>query len=919
MIASPPRPSSPMNHPLHFLLLFLLFLLLNIFIPTDGARAARPIPQVIESTAIEDGAAPPTPQVIESMAMADSAAVAMDDTGAALEGQALENRVIERPAIPGKAVERALGELYELLNDREIGEIPLEEILADGAPSLVERYGDARIRLRKRHAVDSLLAPPEVRLSVFIEKKDRLSAELWKIHFEPDGDGWRADRYESLLAARLGFRFSLREDEVYAFDRLTFERDGGVFQVEDGLLMPGFSEDRIGRVVLVGKGRFTFTPPDRVERHQMNKYARTTDAVYTTRFERIVLILSPGGYEQLVEGVELSRVRGGRAFDRAENLLKRVDRDYLMDMRPARERFSLGHSHPAFLQAEIDLADSDRWLVYTYSPYEWEAVSLVQKSGFPRNPEISPPVVWCRFGADQTGHPGKDEGIRGPLLSVDHYEVAGTLERNGKRMRVKATLDVTARADTLTAATFTLNPAFDLLRVDYADGRGALFTRQGAYRTIPFLHPVLRDSTTTLTLWYEGDVFRGGGGDFFGLLNNQQWLPVHSNEDLYTFDLELRYPEKLTVATTGAVVDGRVEGDTRVSRWQRLRPVSSLGVTFSENPARSVSVGGIELFFNVDKDRREVDSSTERIIRQIGPALDFFGGLFGPYPYGKLDIVQMPDDYEFGRALPSMLMLWGLYFQDAFSLDANLHAHMYTEVQHIFRGFLAHELAHQWWGGAVIPKTYRDAWLSEAMATYAADLYIEREIGGDGFREMLKRHADQARFADRHGAIDLGMRLGEHYQPIVYEKGAMVLHMLRRTIGDAHFMTVLSRFYRENAGKLVTTEDFESAVEAVTGREMDWFFDQWIRRTGYPIYRTYHATSREPARGYTVRGQLLQEQEGDVYQAVVPLVFELENGDRMTREIWNTKKRQTFEYTVPDEVKRIVIAPDFSVYFRHAQ
>lgn len=914
MIASLPRPSSRV-------LPALLFFLLSHVVHTacDSARGEPPPPEAIAGEAIANGAT-----IADGTGITDGAA---EDP--VLSRKAVEDRVIAGGVIDGRAIERALGELYGLLNDRDLDGNPLEEIREENAPSLADRYGDARIRLRKRHAVDSLLAHPEVRLSVFIEEEDRLSAELWKVHFAPDGNGWKAGRYESLLPARLGFRFSLREDEVYAFDRLTFEGPAGVFDIEDGLLMPGFSGDRIGRVVLVGAGRFTFTPPDRVERQQMNKYARTTDAAYTARFDRIVLILSPEGYARLVEGVVLARVRGGRAFDRAETLLKRVDRDYLMDMRPARQRFSLAHSHPAFLQAEIDLAESDRWLVYTYSPYESEAVSLVQKSGFPRNPHISPPVVWCRFGVDRTDATGKDENVRGPLLSVDHYAIAGTLEKNRKRMRLKTTLDITARADTLTAATFTLNPAFDLIRVEYADGRGALFTRQGTYRTIPFLQPVPRDSTTTLTLWYEGDVFRDGGGDFFGLLNNQQWLPVHANEDLYTFDLALRYPEKLAVATTGAAVDGYAEGDTRVSRWQRRRPVSSLGVTFSENRTRSVSVGEIELSFNVDEDRRKSDSSTARIIRHIGPALDFFGGIFGPYPYEKLDIVQMPNDYAFGRALPSMLMLWGLYFQDAFSLDANLHAHMYTEVQHIFRGFLAHELAHQWWGGAVIPKTYRDAWLSEAMATYAADLFIERAIGGDGFREMLKRHTDQALFADRHGAVDLGRRLREHYQAIVYEKGAIVLHMLRRTIGDEHFMAVLSRFYRDNAGKVVTTEDFEAAVESVAGREMDWFFDQWIRRTGYPVYRVYHAT-RESARGegaggegagkvFTVRGQLLQEQEGDAFQAIVPLVFELENGDRITREIWNTKKRQTFEYTVPDGVRRIVIAPDYSVYFKPAR
>ena len=923
MIAPLQRPSSLLS-----VALLLFFLFHFLFFSYETIRAEPPPPQAIDraGTAIAEG-----PE-LENIAPAGPPGLRGAAGPHGPPGPPPGPPGPPGPAVSGTAIEEALAELYGLLNDRNIDDNPLEKIREERAPSLAERYDEGRIRLRKRHAVDSLLTRPEVRLSVFIEEEDRLSAELWNVHFAPDGDGWKADRYESLLAARLGFRFSLREDEVYAFDRLTIKGPAGVFDIEDGLLMPGFSGDRIGRVVLLGAGRFTFTPPDRVERQQMNKYARTDDDVYTTRFNRIVLILSPEGYERLVEGVALSRAKGGRAFDRAEALLKRVDRDYLMNMQPARKRFSLAHTHPAFLQAEIDLAESDRWLVYTHSPYESEAVSLVQKSGFPRNPDISPPVVWCRFGTDradrtrqdQTDATGKDEKVRGTLLSLDHYGIAGTLEKNGKRMRLKTTLDITARADTLTAATFTLNPAFDVLRVEYADGRGALFTRQGTYRTIPFLQPVPRDSTTTLTLWYEGDVFRGGGADFFGLLTNQQWLPVHSDEDLYTFDLELRYPEKLAVATTGAVVDGYVEGDMRVSRWQRRQPVSSLGVTFSESDTRTVSAGGVEVSLNVDKDSRTADSSTARIIRHIGPALDFFGGLFGPYPYEKLDVVQMPDDYEFGRALPSMLMLWGLYFQDAFRLDANLHAHMYTEVQHIFRGFLAHELAHQWWGGTVIPKTYRDAWLSEGMATYAADLFIERETGGDGFREMLKRHTDQALFADRHGAVDLGRRLGEHYQAIVYEKGAMVLHMLRRTIGDERFMTVLSRFYRDNAGKVVTTEDFEAAVEAVVGREMDWFFDQWIRRTGYPVYRVYFTSSERvggegSGKVFTVRGQLLQEQEGDVFQAIVPLVFELENGDRITREIWNTKKRQTFEYTVPDEVKRIVVAPDHSVYFKPAR
>ncbi|MYK99435.1 MAG: hypothetical protein F4014_11705, partial [Gemmatimonadetes bacterium] len=253
MIASLPRSSSRL---FAAFLSGLLCVLFSIAFDATGAHAAAPYPQTDEGPA-----------------------------------------AVDRSVIPGPAIEAALAELYRQLNDRRIDENPLEEILAAGDPSLAERYSDARIRLRKRHALDSLLARPTVQLSVFFEEEERLSAELWDVHFERHGEGWKAERFEPLLTAHLGFRFSLREDEVYAFDHLTIERPAGVFEIADGLLMPGFSGDRIGRAVLIGAGRFTFTPSGRVERHQMNKYARTTDDTYTTRYARKHLILSPAGYE----------------------------------------------------------------------------------------------------------------------------------------------------------------------------------------------------------------------------------------------------------------------------------------------------------------------------------------------------------------------------------------------------------------------------------------------------------------------------------------------------------------------------------------------------------------------------------------------------------------------------------------------
>ena len=225
MIATPPRPISRL-----FLILQIFILPLVGYDAYDGASSEPALPQAVEGPAIQ-GPAAPLPS-----------------------GPATEDRAIDQPVIPGASIESALSRLYRLMDGREIDEVPLEEILAEGAPSLSERHVGTRIRLRDRYEVDSLLARPEIHLSVFMEGEEQLSSELWSVHFAQHGADWKAERFEPLLTAHLGYRFALREDEVYAFERLTIERPAGVMHLEDGLLMPGYSGDRVGRAVLVGTG-----------------------------------------------------------------------------------------------------------------------------------------------------------------------------------------------------------------------------------------------------------------------------------------------------------------------------------------------------------------------------------------------------------------------------------------------------------------------------------------------------------------------------------------------------------------------------------------------------------------------------------------------------------------------------------------
>ena len=154
--------------------------------------------------------------------------------------------------------------------------------------------------------------------------------------------------------------------------------------------------------------------------------------------------------------------------------------------------------------------------------------------------------------------------------------------------------------------------------------------------------------------------------------------------------------------------------------------------------------------------------------------------------------------------------------------------------------FLAHELAHQWWGQAVGWKNYHEQWLSEGFAQYFAALYAQKTRGDRTFSDMLRQFRRWTLDESDQGPVYLGYRLGllkndlRVFRAIVYNKGAGVLHMLRRLLGDQVFFDGLRRFYLERRHQKAGTDDFERAMEAASGRVLDRFFERWIYGSTVP-------------------------------------------------------------------------------------
>src|SRR5262249_34457699 len=156
-----------------------------------------------------------------------------------------------------------------------------------------------------------------------------------------------------------------------------------------------------------------------------------------------------------------------------------------------------------------------------------------------------------------------------------------------------------------------------------------------------------------------------------------------------------------------------------------------------------------------------------------------------------------------------------------------------------YESLVSHELAHQWFGDLVTCRDWGQGWLNEGFATYSE--YIWREWGhgrDEAHMELLDwRHQyfeeDRRRYR-RPIATNLYDEPIDVFDHHLYEKGGLVLHMLRGVLGDAPFWQALAHYLEKHRGGVVETRDLARAVEAATGRGVDWFFEEWVEKAGHP-------------------------------------------------------------------------------------
>ncbi|MEP7382631.1 MAG: M1 family metallopeptidase [Gemmatimonadota bacterium] len=459
----------------------------------------------------------------------------------------------------------------------------------------------------------------------------------------------------------------------------------------------------------------------------------------------------------------------------------------------------------------------------------------------------SPACAQVRTSASPTSgeasRPSRTGGSR-PGLDVQHYDFHVDFSPRGldDTVRVASTIVVfrSARADTLV---LDLRRA---MRVDEArvNGAAVAVVRDSSSVRVP-LPAGMRD-TLRIALRYRGKptdgliIRKDSSGTWTAFADHfpdraREWLAtVDHPSDKATVEWIVRTPVGYRVIANGELQEETPEPATAsalamlLTRWRSLRPlytaVMVIGVApFAQYELGRTDCGGSEIPGCVPQSvwiTPDVRDYMPGPFARAGDIVSLFSRLIGPFPYEKLAHVQSSTRYG------------GMENASAIFYADNIYRR-----RSMTEGLIAHETAHQWFGDAVTTREWPHVWLSEGFATYFAAVWAEQSRGDtamlDEVRRMRQTVLNDKMTAEKPVIDETLSDLRNVLNSLVYQKAGFALHMLRQEIGDSAFFGGVRSYYGKYRHGNALTNDFVREMEASSGKKLDWFFDQWMRRPGY--------------------------------------------------------------------------------------
>ncbi len=490
-----------------------------------------------------------------------------------------------------------------------------------------------------------------------------------------------------------------------------------------------------------------------------------------------------------------------------------------------------------------------------------------------------------------------------PDRPCDIVHIALTLQLDLAQQSLQGTCATTVRAVQEAVPGLTLDAVdLQIVQVRQAGGTTLPYDYDGQRLRVTFPEPLQRCAATTVEVDYG--VTKPRLGLYFITPDAayphkpvQVWSQCQDEDARYWFPCFDAPNEKATTEMTVtvpqpylALSNGMLLSTTRdeaagtiTYHWLQDQPHSTYLMTLvvGEFSERTEIVDGIPVQWYVTPGRED---DGQRAFGDTPEMVHFFSQKLGvPYPWNKYAQIAV-SDFVFG----GMENTTATTQTDLTLHDARAHLDFSSN------GLVAHELAHQWFGNLLTCKHWSHAWLNEGFATYFDALFHEHHKGTDEFRYYMHQHA-KAYFREDAEHYRRPIVTNVYKEPIdlfdhhLYEKGSLVLHMLRYMLGDAAFWDSLRQYVTANRHQVVETVDLERAIETATGRNLQAFFQQWVYKGGHPEYQVEFAwddatriatvTVRQQQQASTEHGV-----ETPLFDMPVKLLFALPKGEAASVE-----------------------------------
>ena len=817
--------------------------------------------------------------------------------------------------------------------------------------------GATRVVLRER----SRLAVPDTRtgmgyrllLDAFAEFGDRARAARWRLDLvKTPENSWAVVNQEHLSGIDNLYRLSMTAAKQFDAHGFTLRAEDLDLTLTEGSVFTVGTEQGVTALVLLGRGTMRFQPTPIVEKRQIRLFAGsdTLESPFQTAFVRVGQLESHADLSRLTP-----RTVDPRELRRAEDVFREESaKSFGVDLGDVSDSGWSTLPGPGDVVAEVR---TRRFGTLTYSRAEQadEDISLIDRA---KQKNIAVYASTERLAARGRFY---DEDAPAEYDVLD-YEIDLAFDPVRRWFDSRARLRL--RIQSASVGELTLRLADTLaVRSVTSDEFGGLFSaRVTGQNTVLVILPVAvhRGTELTISLTYSGRV-GPQPGDWETLLftqreldaladtpdattqgprpetnylygNRSYWYPRATVFDYATARLRIWVPADFDCLATGAPAPNSPALDEidpsqrrklfvfaaeRPVRYlsflvTRLSAVERATVAFSDDELRGPAMGGAvytTLNLTVLAHLPAVPKARPLVAEAVGIA-QFYRSLVGDSPYSSLSLALIegnaPGGYSPGYFTAVRRPSQGtpnVWRNDPAGFDE------YAE-------FLpAHEIAHQWWGQAVGWKTYHDQWLSEGFAQYFAALYTGHQRGDQAFHAVLRQMRKWAIDESDQGPLFLGYRLGHvrddgrAFRALLYNKGAAVLHMLRRLVGDEAFFLGIRRFYASWRYEKASSEDLRYAMEAESGRSLERFFERWVYDSTLPQLKFSYRVQDDASSG---RQEILLrvDQAGELFD--VPVTVLIEYADRPAVEVIMAVSERTTERRVPltGSVRRVDISKE---------